>query len=324
MKRLVFICLAILSLQVNLYADSKVKIREPDGVPLQPVQSPDKYLRQYPFCFEWQYVHIDNDKVPYYTTQCILGKVTPIPDRSYNWSVSAGELIREWTSYPKFKPANMPLPNTRVDVDLELRAYPGDDTYMDTKTLEVYRDHLQRDIENFGQNECGSPQYDIFFWSFNRYGSEWRALRTWNCFGSVWHAFNGSGNGHRTTVPGFPIVYDESEPNIDWGVALNGVQRGDFISYWHGDVMEHAATFIDATTTYGANNRPGWGMQVPRGDECGHGSDALVAGNNDWWMGTSWEWWYCTPQLYYKLVNEYKVMATGEIFIDRIKIHKKP
>lgn len=324
MKQVLLFSIVGIILQVRLYADTMVKIREPDGVPVQHVQLPDKHLRSYPFCFEWQHVHVDNDIVAYYDTQNIVGKVRPIPEGSYNWSVSAGKLTGIYTAYPKYEPRQMPVPDTRTDVDLKLRAFPGDDTHMDVRKLEVYRDHLQRDIENFGQNICGSPQYDIFFWPFQRYGETWHALRTWNCFGSVWHAYNGRGNGHRTTVPNFPVVYDESVPNIDWDVALNDVQRGDFISYWRGDTMEHAATFINSTTTYGANNRPTYGFNMPRGDGFGHGSDDYNVSNNDWWMGTSWKWWYCLPQSYFNNINSDKMLSTGEIYINRIKIHKKP
>ena len=150
MKRLLFICIAIISLQSQAYAqsptgDHKVKITEPDGVPLQPIQKPDEYLRVAPFCFEWQYVHVDNDIDDYYKTQVINGKVTKIPPASYNWSVSAGVLSDKKTASPKYKPIQMPLPNTRTDVTLKLRAFSGNDQYMDTKILEVYRDHLERD-----------------------------------------------------------------------------------------------------------------------------------------------------------------------------------
>lgn len=330
MTRLLLICMAVISFQGQAYAqsptgDHKVKITEPDGVPLQPILKPDKYLRERPFCFEWQYVHVDNDVDNYYNTQVINGIVTKIPPASYNWSVSAGVLSDKKTASPKYKPTQMPLPDTRTDVALKLRAYPDNDQYMDKKTLEVYRDHLERDYQNFkNAGSCGAPKFPDSCWSFTRYGIKWPVRKRWNCFGSVWHAYNGS-EAYSTTIPSFQLIWAWYEP-IAWADIESRAQRGDVIAYHirdkSGSIVfpaAHVATFLNSTTTFGANNEPLFQFWS-HVDECGR---------HNFWHGTSWRWYETTPQNYYDTINQTwgdyqaSIHNPREILVEYIELWRK-
>lgn len=331
MKFYYLLGLALVLFQVHARADAYVKILEPDGVPQQPIQQPDKYIRLKPLCFEWQYVHVDNDVVGYYKDQPpggIVGKVKPIPDASYNWDIGAGELTGRRTSRPRFRPGKMPLPNTRVDVDLILRAYPGNDDFMAQKTLEVYRDHLERDLQNFqpkGLNAyCGSPKIPDFYWSFPRYGIDKKACTvrlTFNCFGSVWHAYNGSkAQSDAKALPKWKLTWAEDEP-INWDNITSRAQRGDYITYCFRESSDltpepkHAATFLDSISTFGANNEPTYDYHF-RYDECGRFSK---------WWGTPWIWWKTTPKDYYDKVNQtYQNHHPGELIVNHVRLYRKP
>ena len=303
----------------------KVTLKEPDGLPIETVTQPDRCFRSAePWCFEWQYVHPAKVVISY--NQVIEGLVEPLcVPIGYYWSAEAGTLINGNTATPTFDASAMSLPSSMSQVVLSLYPMSGYGICSTNRTIEVYRDHLQRDKDNFPDiTDCGHIRYSEYWWTFNRYGKTWYCNKqSWNCFGSVWHAYNGSGNGYNTTVPDFSIIATDDEP-VDWTTVLDGVQRGDFISYWKYipetgiEIMQHAATFIDSSSTYGANNYPSWGYNFPRSDGHGHGD------TNGWW-GTSWEWCSCAPQVYYNHVNaDYQGFHPGEWLVNRVKIHRRP
>ncbi|MCF7837484.1 MAG: hypothetical protein K9N49_02545 [Candidatus Marinimicrobia bacterium] len=294
----------------------KVKIVESKGMPISSeVTTPIHIFRANPYCFKWQYVHEDNVIETY--SQDIAGIVEPIGDPfGYHWSVTAGILTDADTAAPTYTADNMTVPQTMTTVTLKLCNTEDCDLMHTNCTLEVYRDHLERDYQNFNGNYCGNP-YNAS-WTFERYGKNITMPSTWNCFGSVWHAYSGTGNGNFTGVPSsdFSIVVTHDNP-IDWNAALGGVVRGDFISFWQYDsatqteVLQHAATFINSSQTYGANNFPGWGF--------------VWRGGVSWW-GTTWQWWRTTPQAYYDNVNEdygSHPDHDGEMLVNRIRIHKR-
>jgi len=301
-----------------------VKITEPDGLPVQTVVSGDSRFRINPSCFEWQFVHISNEVVTYYATQPIEGLIAPTSSASYNWSVNAGTLNNATTETPTYMPSNMPVPATMTTVSLQLRPFFGSDVFKQERTLEVYRDHLERDYQNWGTGiECGSVS-NLYYWMYSRYGQNWKMLHSWNCFGSVWHAFDGTHDGLASDIPvsGFSVsTYDDPIP---WATAVANLKRGDIISFYTYDaasgtqVMQHAHTCKGSLSQmYGANNEPAFGTYV-RSDGYGHFAD---------WDGGSWKWWITSSETYYNQVNadwqQFYGHPASVKLINRIKVHRR-
>lgn len=322
MKRIVVFVYLIFYLQSMAHSQSGTTpegdgysyITEPDGLSIQPISASDNYFHSgFPYCFEWQYVHEEYDVNSYYLTQVIHGTSS-----SYTiWTVSLGELIDEITSSPTFFPSSstIAVPQTMTEVTLKLHSQgisPNE------RRLEVYRDHLERDRQ-FNGFTCGAPKIQEFWWDFHRYGKEWLCKTMFNCFGSVWHAYDGS-HAHSLDVPPFTVEWEKDNPtSSDWNELSNLAERGDFISYWgyvNGTIrMQHAATFIDSSTTYGANNLPYY-SRVHLDDGYGH----EVTFN-----GTGWTWCEQAPEDYYQFLNSTYEAKTGvPNIIFRVKLHKRP
>ncbi|MGI6086807.1 MAG: hypothetical protein ACOYCD_02500 [Kiritimatiellia bacterium] len=300
----------------------KVEIEEPDGLPLQSVEADDSRFRLNPSCFEWQFVHVDNEVVAYHATQPISGLVEPIPPAGYNWSVSKGTLNNPTDETPTYVPNGTPIPTTMTTVDLELRPVSGSDACLQTRTLEVYRDHLERDYQNWGTGiDCGANTY-VYYWSYSRYGQNWKLLHSWNCFGSVWHAYDGTKDGYATTVPSSGFTVTTYNDPIPWSTAVANLRRGDFVSFYTYDsgtgseIMQHAHTCMgSASQMYGANNEPVYGV-FGRSDGYGHSAT---------WEGGSWRWYTTSSEIYYDQLNAgYQSMYPGAgKLINRIKVHRK-
>lgn len=291
-------------------------IYKPFGLPI--VSGRTKVLRtSLPLCFEWQYVDKANDVLNYHRSQPIEAYKRP----SYTWKVSMGRLENANSRAPIF------IPELNMDKKDRLRLPYLDLKYedcLDTRTLEVYFDHLERDFKNFNKWACGVPDNakgpggtDVthFCWIFEYGEMFWRTERRFNCFGSVWHAYDGS----RTStmeLPPFEVVWQDSSP-INWGKLSKLAQRGDIISYWdkYGD-MQHAATFLDAETTFGANNGPEYAVQT-RSCACGEQSNIL-------YQGTSWTWCLCTPKYYLETFNhQYEHFKNIPDLLKTVKLHRR-
>ena len=252
----------------------KVEIEEPDGLPIQAIQGGDSYFRvAAPWCFEWQYVHVSNELVAYHTSQIIDGRVEPMPPGSYSWVVDAGTLSNPNTETPTYIPNNMAVPATMATVDLELQPLVSNDICRCTRQLEVYRDHLERDHQNFGTGiSCG------FNWNFTRYAQTISMGSTWNCHGSTRHCYDGTYNDANTGQPWLSwnvkavvVVTHDSQGN-GTHPGLGTLERGDVVAYFspngmpynppniadlNGWVMQHSQTCTgNSTETYGANNEP--------------------------------------------------------------------
>ena len=252
----------------------KVEIEEPDGLPIQAIQGGDSYFRvAAPWCFEWQYVHVSNEVVAYHTSQIIDGRVEPMPPGSYSWVVDAGTLSNPNTETPTYIPNNMAVPATMATVDLELQPLVSNDICRCTRQLEVYRDHLERDHQNFGTGiSCG------FNWNFTRYAQTISMGSTWNCHGSTRHCYDGTYNDANTGQPWLSwnvkavvVVTHDSQGN-GTHPGLGTLERGDVVAYFspngmpynppniadlNGWVMQHSQTCTgNSTETYGANNEP--------------------------------------------------------------------
>ena len=295
-----------------------VNINEPDGLPVQPVKKPDTRFRESgPWCFEWQYVHPDKVVVPY--SQTIEGLVQPLGHPfGYHWTVSAGTLSGDDTATPTFDASSIPLPTTMETVLLQLRAVDDINTALKTnRTLEVYRDHLQRDYENFGTGiRCGDLDMSAK-WQFSRYGTTIKMPQTWNCFGSVWHAFDGTHNGQATDVPSAGFSVSTYTHPINWSSALAGLKRGDVVVFYHNDELQHAHTCMGSINQmYGANNQPLFNIITM-------GSGSSFQGH---FTGT-WRWALTSSQQYYEKLNaDYAgfFINQTEPFLNKIKVYSHP
>ena len=296
----------------------RLQIAEPDGLPVQKVSSPDQQFRSTgPWCFEWQYVHPANVVVPY--TQTIQGIVEPNDDDpfGYNWSVNAGTLTGTNTATPTFSASSMSIPSTMTTVDLKLRALKDTNTPLNAhRTLEVYRDHLERDYQNFGTGvKCGDLSSN-YSWSFHRYGKTIAMPQGWNCFGSVWHAYNGTGDGFALNIPSSGFLVETYVEPINWTAALSGLQRGDIVAFYNGETLQHAHTCLgNSSQMYGANNRPMLAVAFPAPPGTSPGEKIT---------GT-WHWDVCSSQVYYERINrDFSSYRPGKPqFLNKIKVFKK-
>jgi hypothetical protein len=103
----------------------------------------------------------------------------------------------------------------------------------------------------------------VKFWEAEtKYGLTPRITSAWNCFGSVVHAYNNTGNGYSgadDSISGRTWIRTLTKPANQTFSSNNigSIQRGDVIFYKMGSLKLHASTVIDATNknTYGANNK---------------------------------------------------------------------
>jgi hypothetical protein len=131
-------------------------LEEPDGLPVSMIDVYDSYFRyEAPWCFEWQFVHVDNEVLPYHPFQMIMGVVLvpgPIwePFHPCKWEVSQGSLTTPTEPETRFIPDLPSVPGSVETVGLTLKTDPPIEGFVEERTLEVYRDHLERDYQNFG------------------------------------------------------------------------------------------------------------------------------------------------------------------------------
>jgi hypothetical protein len=201
-------------------------------------------------------------------------------------------------------------PTSRGQGDLRLQGfYRGNIASCSAqKRVKIYRDHLARDRENFGTGTLcrGRP------WTFTRFGARitmHNAWNCWNCFGSVDHAYNGSGGGYVATV-NIPNgwskgTYDAPISASDWTTINSSLSRGDVVSFWSGTAVggyraEHAHTCISGTTMYGANNEP------------------VI---NSTGSPATWRWFETTSQTYFNNVNS-SPRTSG--LLTRVVVHTRP
>lgn len=135
---------------------------------------------------------------------------------------------------------------------------------------------------------------------------------TWNCHGSVWHAYNGSGTGNSGSTVGWsPTEY--TDPNAtDWTDIESALDRGDVVSFWHWmDApylywrLEHSHTCRGSSSQmYGANNEPSvdFGSSPP----------------------ATWKWDECGSEEYYDAVNAASQAEWGIDYLGLVKVHNKP
>lgn len=205
---------------------------------------------------------------------------------------------------------------------------PGTNTlYYKTRKVFVYRDHLDRDIANFGSTgpsatvglknypvigavppRCYNHSLNIGDWTYtNPISLKAETMNRWNCFGSVRHANNGNGDGYTVENPcaGMtpPRIYN---PPYNWTTIYAGMARGDVILYYssgpEGPELQHANTMLSTPKTmWGANNRPGLTTYTETCPNCGDTISITHA---------KWEWATCTPQQYVDALNGTEIPIT--------------
>jgi hypothetical protein len=174
------------------------------------------------------------------------GNVETIPPMSRKWTLeaSAGTI----TNDTEVSPVHAAPAQAGAGV-LTLKAMDGqsDTGVNDTRTITIYKDHLDRDRDNFGVGiSCTGP------WKFTKYGIETTIGNTWNCHGSVKHAYDGSGIGDSSSPPNWQV-----KKTAEQGGDLGQLVRGDVIAYYDKNMaVMHSQTVLDANTTYAANNEP--------------------------------------------------------------------
>ena len=230
----------------------------------------------------------------------IEGKIEPIPPAGYQWTLdaAAGTLANENTAAPAHA-----APKTEGQGALTLKALVGVDETgcKDERIVKIYKDHLARDRENFGTGiSCWGN------WSFTAFNATIPMGNTWNCHGSVFHAYDGSGNGLSQTTVGWATT--EYTAPINWAAVTGSLSRGDVVSFYSWDgaryVLQHSHTCLHGATMYGANNEPSvdFGATLP----------------------ATWKWDECTSEQYFNAVNAASQAQMGIDFLRRILVHKKP
>lgn len=172
----------------------------------------------------------------------------------------------------------------------------------DQKKLKIYPDHLARDEDNFGTGiSCQNT------WTFTKFGTAIRMPSTWNCFGSVDHHYNGSGNGYTPSV-NIPLgwssaIYDAPISASQWTAINSSLRRGDVVSFWSdgpsGHSAQHAHTSMGGTSMYGANNEP---AIMPTGHPA------------------TWRWFISTSRTYFDNVNSNPRTLN---LLTRVIVHRK-
>jgi hypothetical protein len=171
----------------------------------------------------------------------------------------------------------------------------------DEVQVKIYKDHLARDRDNFG---IGGSCYNK--WTFSAFKATVTMLNTWNCHGSVRHAYDGSGNGYASSTVGWTTT--EHTSPIDWTVVAGMLSRGDVVSFYSGSPgnyrLEHSHTCLQGSIMYGANNEPS------------------VNFNNT--PPAIWKWDECSSEQYFNAVNIESQAKLGYDYLTRILVHKKP
>jgi hypothetical protein len=129
---------------------------------------------------------------------------------------------------------------------------------IETRKVKIYQDHLERDYANFGTGGSCVNNWKITTFNVNPQP----VMGDWNCHGSTWHHWNGSGTGSMSTLPpvGSPkkiVVVSHQAGGGGTHPPLGTLNRGDIVAYYqaNGPLM-HSQTCTGNGTTYGANNEP--------------------------------------------------------------------
>ena len=201
----------------------------------------------------------------------IVGDIDPDPPVDYKWTLdaAAGTLSDDTTDTPDHT-----APATEGQGMLKLKAmFDTTDTgFKEERKVKIYKDHLERDYVNF---ETGGS-CDVG-WKVTTFNVDPQPVMIkWNCHGSTNHACDGSGNGGSSGLSSVITNWNKDTFNapINWSNVLAVLDRGDVVAYYADSSLQHSATCINSTTTWGANNEPVSGTETWK-----------------WYLATPQNWW---------------------------------
>ncbi|GEM_PF-2411918 len=223
-----------------------VRIVRPRGTPGL-LNDPPEWLASCA-CFSFQST---TSRVPQPRLAYIEGIIEPSPPFGYSWEADKELLLNTDSSLPIFLP-ELPINATISLFPTYKENILTNAIFSDHKSIYVYADHLGVDYDNFQTGiSCGKDGIDP--WVFERYGVRIEMPTAWNCFGSVRHAYNGSGGGKDDFL---------SNPMKSWPTSAQRTPRRGDVTHYYMILPNglknglHAQTFIDQNKTYAANNEP--------------------------------------------------------------------
>ncbi len=228
-------------------------------------------------------------------------KGTIVGPASYQWTLdpAAGTLSDDTTSTPTH---TAPAAEDQGTLRLEAMIGTADTGASDKRQVRIYKDHLERDRENFGTG-ISCPKVG----SFTAFNVTITMPNSWNCHGSVHHAYDGSGNGYALHTVAWPTFTEFTSP-INWSAVAAVLSPGDVVSFYSGTpenyVLQHSHTCLQGITMYGANNEP--------------------SVNFDHSPPATWKWDECASEQYFSAVNAASQAKWGIDFLTRIVVHHKP
>jgi len=256
-----------------------------------------------PPCYHFDFQGLINGATGTYNLT-IQGNVAPIPPYGYKWTLdsSAGTLTNDTSSSPTHT-----APASEGEGTLTLKAMNGaeESGFKDECEVKIYQDHLARDYANFetgGSCDTG--------WKVTTFNVEPQpVMSTWNCHGSVWHAYNGSGNGNSGSTVGWSQTFYFYPDATDWTNIESSLGRGDVVSFWGGSpgsyLLQHSHTCRGSSSQmYAANNEP-----------------SVNFDNNP---PATWKWYECSSKEYFDAVNAASQTKWGFDFITLVRVHQKP
>lgn len=277
-----------------------VDIVKPKGS-LDAVKNPEASWVSSPYHFDFQ--GLESGATGGYVLD-IEGDIDPAPPLGYKWTLdaAAGTLTDDTTATPTHA-----APDTEGEGMLELKAMIGttDTGIEEDRKAKIYEDHLARDYANFETG--GSCLATWYVETFNVDPKP--GMSTWNCHGSVWHAYNGSGTGNSGSTVGWSQTPYPTPSTTDWTTIQSGLSRGDVVSFWSGSPgsydLQHSHTCRGSSTNmYGANNEPS------------------VDFDNT--PPATWKWYECSSKDYYDAVNAASQSKWGIDFLTLVIVHEKP
>jgi len=188
----------------------------------------------------------------------INGDIDPAPPLDYKWTLdaAAGTLTDDTTATPDHT-----APATEGQGMLTLKAMMDttDTGLKDERKVKIYKDHLARDYANFETGGSCEPGWKVTTFNVDPQP----VMSEWNCHGSTWHHWDGSGTGNMTTLPpvGSPkktVVVTHQAGGGGTHPPLGTLNRGDIVVYYDvsGNKMHSQTCTGSGTGTYGANNEP--------------------------------------------------------------------
>jgi hypothetical protein len=294
-----------------------------------------------PFRFDFQWIKQGS---PGYYSNSIEGEILPPiaignDGINYYWEVSNGEFEQHDSGEPKKKTgiSNPVYVATEESSNITLNLYARESDLLgkETKVIEVFKDHLARDYNNFGTDKTSKYQ-----WQFEKYGTVITMPKnscpktpfegTWNCFGSAKHAICGEGDGWLESTPINNVKYIENWSKIEyippfdatkWSTINNSIEHGDAVVFTtiNGYHQHIHVSIINYTKMYAANNEPTMILSVPTVVPTPTPTSTPMG-----WMHPTWKWDECTSNQYYNNVNNAYLNNCGSALLYKVTVYKKP